>query len=1383
MKQIKHIIIYMLAALLSVLSILDAQAQAVQDALYIYRNDGRFNAFFFNDIERFEYSNIDTLGITHDEVVVQEIYALDSLYRIPLTAIDSIGFVTPEIIFKKDVAHTSASEMWNYVIGSDSSSVLLLAGNTPEMLIPKVGDKIVTTDSRDFLPGGFYGRVKRVEDNSGSGTLVICETPELTDLFDQWVCKAALEGIPESETRATTRLSEESTVEEWDLPFYGNDFDLRQMEGISYSLTDNWSLEGSGRLKYGIANHVYVRVFGMLRETLGVNFDVTARLETSAIFDLSVKGKCSGSFDIPFTPGGRPLKKWIPKSPFFLEFEVGWNMSVSGEPDLKIQREYKSSRFVAAAYNDNFYERGEGYVNTHSHSYAPVSVTSLSGKAEATAGFYVSLGVSTIDKSISYLGARADLGLRAKAEAEIKLTDFLLPTLPVVLPIYMMSSPTALYDELNRDGSISFGPFFKSQGEFSIGKYKKSFLEYDNKADTTFLGGLVPKFANTEIKSEGEKPTQAYVRISRRTLFNPPVGFALYYAKSGKKLGDTWWKTKSFNPDKLKKYTMELPKFGGGKEVRVFPVVKLLKAYELLGSPYVSYTIPAKLESEPEKLTFDAEGGEETLTVTDNLDRVEDSYIDEYGVTIEDKEGKWLSVKKENGTYTVIAKPNTTAQERSGSVDFFVYNEDKSIDLTLNVPVLQKAPEYEFTVSPEVLKVAGYSKDFKGGELTQEMTVKYPNTAKSIKVSSSEESWLTVDDAWASKTVEEINTTATRKIHIKPNFSLESSRDGVITVELTDAEGSVVTRTLAVKQSTLKLKVELEPTELTLTAEEKPGAKYSNKATVSIKMNLTDSYITSAIQSREAEASATWIEATVKDDIIEVRAEANPDEAERTATLTYTITMKDGGRLSKTIKVTQLARQIIKAFTFSPETVRLTAAGGEKKVYVVGDDVDHITEIDCLSSSWLGGVASGLSMTLSAKPNSNKEERVGTVYITAQMKDGSKAKEYILVYQDGTGSGGVEPGPGPDPIGGDSPFKYINFWVERNVQMVSSKDGDSDTIAHVIPGFNFKAENSRFTWSEDKKTMHVVCQGYEERAYNETKTSATLSFDIDKTTNMVRNLQFSSASSMVNKIHMLGYDIDTKIDANTSLALGDFSLQTNASTYKEGRWSAADGLKFNSFSLEADTYTTYTKTADIIDIDPVAPYSDHLTYIPIGDATDYVGLIISLKAEEKEEEEVPLEWPDAATMQQLKSNGLPIHEGNNPPTVNGTYLMSPLTIVSENTGAGEDIGSLNGMVMKFSSQADGQLSFDYYFITEGEADYAYGESKALIQGDGSKFSICAPWKDSFFIISGDISNGTVSDMHCALANYEDGDSSFTYAIIKDKDNSTKTTWEPMSDDD
>ena len=100
--------------------------------------------------------------------------------------------------------------------------------------------------------------------------------------------------------------------------------------------------------------------------------------------------------------------------------------------------------------------------------------------------------------------------------------------------------------------------------------------------------------------------------------------------------------------------------------------------------------------------------------------------------------------------------------------------------------------------------------------------------------------------------------------------------------------------------------------------------------------------------------------------------------------------------------------------------------------------------------------------------------------------------------------------------------------------------------------------------------------------------------------------------------------------------------------------------------------------------------------------------------------------------------------------------------------------------MKFSSQSDGQLDFDFYSIAGGEAAYAHGDSKALIQGDGSKFSICAPWKNSFFIISGEMVNGTVSNMHFALAAQEDDDEPYKYAIFKD-DDSTKTTWDPMPD--
>ena len=1108
MKNLRTLL-YMLTLLLSVVGIQPAEAQepAVQDALYIYRNDGGFHGFFYGEIERFDYSCIDTLGVEHEDYVVQEVVTVDSIYRIPISAIDSIGFVTPETVYKKDVVHTTKSELWNYVIGSDSFTVVRFASSTPAALIPKVGDKIVTTDSREYLPGGFYGRVTGV-DNTTQGIEVVCETPELTELFDTWVCKAATEGISIPATdRASTRFSEESYKDEWDLPYFGKDIDLTDLSGISYSLDDNWAIEGSGRLKYGIANHIYISVFGMLRSTLGINFDLTARIESTAEFDLSVKGKCAGSFDFTFTPGGKPIKKWIPKSPCFVEFEVGWSMGLSGETELKFLRKYTTGNFFAAQYNDNFYESGGGSVNTHSHSYPPISETSLTGNLEGTFGFYTSLGVSLIDKKIAYLGARADLGARAKVNADIAMTDFLLPVLPAVLPTYLISSPTALYDALNRDGSVSFGPFFKSQGELSVGKFKKPFLEYDNKADTTFVGALVPMFSKIKLETEDGIPSSVSVDISRKTLLNPPVGFSMYYTKSGKRLGETWWKTQSFNPDKLDNYSMDLPKFGGGKEVRIFPVVKLLKLYEILGSPYESYTVPAKLECVPEELTFEAEGGEEKLTISDNLDRSEDKYTDKYGVNIEgDEKEKWLTVQKEGDAYKVVAKPNIGTEERTGTVDFYIYNEDRSIDLMLNVPVTQKAPEITFSVSPEELEVPGYSKEFKNGELTQQMTIVYPNTTKSLKVTSSDESWLTVDNNWVSTKADELNTTGVRTLHIKPNFNLETPRDGTITVEMTAEDGYTATRTLKVKQSAFELNVEFDPTDVTLTAEEKKNAAYSHKVQVGIKMELTDSYVKAAIKGQEVKTSTDWLEAVVKDDVIEVRAKANPNEADRKATITYTVEMKDGGRLTKTINVTQLAKQVIMAFTFSPEVVRLPVKGGEKQVFVVGDDVDHIFEIDCMSSKWLGGAASGLSITLSAQPNNQKEERVTTVYITCIMKDGTKEREYFLVYQDGTESSQT-----PDPV--DDAFNIHQVMLNSafNLRCTNASGykekpyNEWEPTNRTIMGFNCDkgdTDKSATLTMIDRNNLHLECIEHHEYIDSYTKvvakTDEVFSADITK---------------------------------------------------------------------------------------------------------------------------------------------------------------------------------------------------------------------------------------------------------------------------------------------
>ena len=95
----KHTLLYLCSLLFFVASSITpahAQQPKGQYALYNYRNDGCFNAWLNVDIEKITYSCIDTLGIEHDDIVVQEVWTPDSVYRIPLEAIDSIGFRAPE---------------------------------------------------------------------------------------------------------------------------------------------------------------------------------------------------------------------------------------------------------------------------------------------------------------------------------------------------------------------------------------------------------------------------------------------------------------------------------------------------------------------------------------------------------------------------------------------------------------------------------------------------------------------------------------------------------------------------------------------------------------------------------------------------------------------------------------------------------------------------------------------------------------------------------------------------------------------------------------------------------------------------------------------------------------------------------------------------------------------------------------------------------------------------------------------------------------------------------------------------------------------------------------------------------------------------------------
>lgn len=90
--------IFAAAIILLLTTALPVQAQTENQAFYIYQNDGHFDGFFYDEVQKISYSKLDTLGLEHEDFVSQEIVTADSTYRIMLSAIDSVGFVQPKLI-------------------------------------------------------------------------------------------------------------------------------------------------------------------------------------------------------------------------------------------------------------------------------------------------------------------------------------------------------------------------------------------------------------------------------------------------------------------------------------------------------------------------------------------------------------------------------------------------------------------------------------------------------------------------------------------------------------------------------------------------------------------------------------------------------------------------------------------------------------------------------------------------------------------------------------------------------------------------------------------------------------------------------------------------------------------------------------------------------------------------------------------------------------------------------------------------------------------------------------------------------------------------------------------------------------------------------------
>lgn len=666
-----------------------------QDAFYIYRNDGDFNGFFFDEVISMSYSKIDPQGVEHEEYVIQEIETADSIYRIPLCAIDSIGFQQPEIKINPRVRIIERCGLKQYMgwVKNSDDQVVVDFHDVPENLKPKVGDVLIYLCTDDeYLPfiyteRGFSCIVDKVQTYDNVTNVEGHYVTDPGEVFEQFITVEDITVDPEghvrrrlagwhpekaprrTETPEVTLLDFDFTVSrEWE-PTDNSKIAIEAKLGVKYKL----------RATYDIS---WTKFYAKLTRTLTTSVEPAVTIGYKGDFMKELEDLV----ELPpiIFPAACPVFGINPYPTLFLhawgEFETKMTLP---KAELNIAEDiiFDTGRLFPIDYS-MYPAHSE---DKHDEPIFDVGNTSVKFAGHVQAGVKVGCDVGTakwMQKIIKgNVGFNAYIGPQVDGQIEFQ-TDWL------------NNAEMNLYDMLSRAEvdvsllSVNVGAMATAKALWGEEQHK-TFLTKDWKflRDTLLLvprfrdwGAVSPTYADN-----GHKVTLAIHTNPKKLFYLNDLSIGIYEPPSDK--GDDYtaqdmiivkrvgnW---SYSPYDWKKYEYTLTEddikgLKGTKRYSVFPLVTWLG-----NGPYPAFVssdvfiCPWTMELKSKELHFSADGGEASVEFTTNClkEHIQlegfDTLATEYSYTWI-KNARLEVINEEKGQYRAVFKalPNTTLWDR-----------------------------------------------------------------------------------------------------------------------------------------------------------------------------------------------------------------------------------------------------------------------------------------------------------------------------------------------------------------------------------------------------------------------------------------------------------------------------------------------------------------------------------------------------------------------------------------------------------------------------------------------------------------------------------------------------------------------------------------------
>ena len=540
---------------------------AQNDAMYIYRNDGVINAFLKYDVDSIKHSHLDMDSIFCKDFVVQEVWTVDSVYRIPLSVIDSVSFVTPPTIYKNDVEKIE-DHLLPYVVGVDSLT-LKLRSDIPTSIIPKVGNKLVLLNGCDVLPNGFSGIVSKIEPAySGVFINVVCEQANIEDLFDSFCSVSTTYGDATGNLK-TRHVSNDGIQRSVYRP---NDF-IFKLGPFTKSCTNEISLgiasDGDLALNGGTNSSVTIQptfrihTFLIVGEGYGTYFNcsITGNLEVTS--NESVYGGINYSHDFRNTEYRYPIPQTANLVNFYIMPGLFFRANAVITASIKATRNYSfGMAFDYSSINGSLIKPTLG---GHLSSQSTEMEGCIDGNIAA--GAFIETGFNLASRDMAKVCVRGEYGYQLSSNFVLRNTD-----------VENAFKETKLYERL-KGCSIEFGPFANASLQASVATV--GIGKTWELSKTSVKRNIVPVFANTKFTYESFNSAKASTEMGGECILPITVGYKLYDEKKNE-LVDYSDETNYTGSDNTLSHTFT--NLNHDAKYTIYPKVDIWK-YSIIASP------------------------------------------------------------------------------------------------------------------------------------------------------------------------------------------------------------------------------------------------------------------------------------------------------------------------------------------------------------------------------------------------------------------------------------------------------------------------------------------------------------------------------------------------------------------------------------------------------------------------------------------------------------------------------------------------------------------------------------------------------------------------------------------------------------------------------